>query len=239
MLSRRLIQPSLNKIRYLLSYCIPLTIEQCRGDLSPLLQVNLYEGKYRLDGRLVNYSFGGLHLAFEKAFEFAHLENKTIHHALILGLGAGSVVNLLVNKYQKKCNIIGVEADPIVIELAQRYFGLQQYSQLKVVVQDAHCFVQEHTGSYDLIVMDVFIENKVPPPFLEETFLLHLNRLLSPRGLLFYNYIPENAHDTLLASRMKKIWNPLTELKIKIGHTDNIMFIHDKLNRLPKSAHRA
>lgn len=217
---------------------VPLPIEQRKGNLSPLLQVTLCEGKYRLDGRLVNYSFGGLHLAFEKAFEFAHLENKTVHHALILGLGAGSVVNLLVNKYQKKCNIIGVEADPVVIELAQRYFGLQQYPHLQVIIHDAKSFVERHTGTYDLIVMDVFIENKVPEPFQDEAFLFHLNRLLSPRGLLFYNYIPENTHDTLLAGRMKKIWQPLTEFKIKIGHTDNIMFICDKLNRLPKSAHR-
>ena len=41
---------------------------------------------------------------------------------LLLGMGAGSIIKLLQEKYDINCSITAIEKDEVVIELAKKYF---------------------------------------------------------------------------------------------------------------------
>lgn len=171
----------------IISYVFPLTLEKRKGELTSQLEITIENGRYVLNTRQVNYSFGGLHKVFEKVFKKEKIEKLNIKNVLVLGFGAGDVAELLVEKYKFNCTIIGIEKDPIVIELAKKYFNINRFNNLKLVHDDAFHFVQTCNQTFDLIVIDIFIEDKIPKIFDQELFLNHIKRIKAREGILFYN----------------------------------------------------
>ena len=179
----------IKKLKYISSYLLPVTIERVHGELTPYLEVNLVEGKYMLDSSNVNYSFGGLHKVFKKTFTHFNLGNLEFENVLILGFGAGSVASILTEEYGMKCDITGIEKDEVVINLAKKYFNIARFKNLNLVSENAYTYVQRIENKYDLIIVDLFVDEVVPEIFHEEKFLHHLNRILSHDGVLFYNFM--------------------------------------------------
>jgi spermidine synthase len=118
--------------------------------------------------------------------------------ALLLGLGAGTLP-LLHEQANPDLRITGVELDPTVVELGRRYFGLDERSNTRVVVDDARPFLHEDTSRHDLIELDLFRGGTEVPFYLatQEFFQLvadHLNE----DGLLAMNVYDPSAERTLL-----------------------------------------
>lgn len=226
----------LKKIRHISSYLLPVTIEQVKGEVTPYLEVNLHSGKYQLDTDTVNYSFGGLHTVFEETFDHFNLSQLSFENAIVLGLGAGSVVNLLSEKYKIECKITGVEKDKVVIDLAKKYFDIERYKNLEIIHDGAQSFAQKTEKQFDLIIMDVFINDDVPKVFQEENFLNHLNRILSGDGILFYNFMTctraKKGKAKHLAESMSAIFGSIIEYKVNVNYMENTILIHDRVNRL-------
>ena len=65
-----------NKIKNIASYVYPLIVEQCSGNVSPYLEVNLVNGKYVLDTAKVNYSYGSLYKIFDQTFHKFNLKSR-------------------------------------------------------------------------------------------------------------------------------------------------------------------
>lgn len=171
----------------IISYVFPLTLEKRKGELTSQLEITIENGRYVLNTRQVNYSFGGLHKVFEKAFEKEKIADLNIKNVLILGFGAGDVAELLVEKYKLNCSIVGIEKDPVVIELAKKYFNIDRFHNLKLLKDDAFHFVQTCSQTFDLIVIDVFIEDRIPKIFDQELFLNNIKKIKASEGILFYN----------------------------------------------------
>lgn len=74
-----------------------------------------------------------------------------IERILILGLGGGTVAKLLRKKYPK-ARIVGVEIDPIMIELGEKYLNLGNYG-VDIKIQDAKKF---KFRKYDLVITDTY-----------------------------------------------------------------------------------
>jgi len=102
-------------------------VEQCVGEVSPYLEVNLINGKYSLDTSKVNYSYGSLYRIFDQTFLKFNLKAHEVKSVLVLGFGAGSVASLLAEKYCTGCEITGIERDQVVINLANKYFELNRF----------------------------------------------------------------------------------------------------------------
>jgi spermidine synthase len=188
------------KVKDIISYIIPQVIEKRKSAISSHLEVRLEDGRYVLNTKNVNYSFGGLHKVFVNFFKKIKIENSNINKVLILGFGAGSVADLLMNTYKKECKIVGVEKDPVVIELAHKYFDLKKYKELVLHNEDAYNFVQRCIETFDLIVVDVFVGSRIPPWFDTPVFLQSLKRLLNPGGMLLFNrpfFDAQSRKDTL------------------------------------------
>jgi spermidine synthase len=217
------------------SYLAPVTIHRTDGDFTPYLEVNLVNGKPVLDTAKVNYSFGGLHLVFQSVFRHFQLGKLMFKNTLILGFGAGSVASLLREGYGMKCNITGVEIDAVIIELGRKYFRLERYNVQKVIHDNAANFVHQSREKFDLIVMDVFIDDLVPKIFRETPFLQDLERLLTPDGILFYNFMTrskiakEEAKE--LEARMNAVFGSITRFSVMINHSENTVFVFDRSAR--------
>jgi len=194
---------------YLLSFVTGRIIETAPGDPNPCLEVQLVNGRYVLNTRKVNYSFGNLHKVFREAFRQVHIESYPIRTVLILGFGAGSVASILLDEYGMPCTVTGVEADAQVVRLYEKYFRRTGHP-VTVVNADAFHFMTNNRATFDLIVVDIFVDDVVPPLFETLEFLVMLKNASSPGGLAIFNKMVDDVasgEDAVrLEERMKGIW---------------------------------
>ena len=217
---------------YLTSFLFAHNIEERKSEVSGKVEVVYSKGKYVLDSVHANYSFGGLHAVFQKAFCQFKIKDRKINNALILGFGSGSIASILQHEYQKDVEIAGVEKDKEVLELAKKYFSLDKYRNLTLHCEDAFDFVLSCRDQFDLIVMDVFIDLDVPEKFSEEKFISLLENLLSGEGILFYNLV---IHNEKVRNKGAKLFKDLNSLIVKTEwcriseqRTENWVFVCDK-----------
>lgn len=191
------------------------SVETALSNKNPTLEVAWEGGQLVLNSGEGNYSFGTLHHVFDEIFYKLDFRKRKFQNILVLGLGAGSVVHLLRNKYRQAAPIVGVEYDPEVIRLGKQYFGLGDYQHLEIVEGDAAQFVTANKTVFDLLIVDLYNGLDVPPQFESEPFLGQIASLLAPKGLLIFNKVViSNAH--------KMQFNSLLKLLGKYGETSTL-----------------
>ena len=224
-------QPA-NLLRFFASFIAPIKVEERIGVVTPRLQIYLSKGRYVLDAVSVNYSFGGLATVFREAFSHFDVQGRDIKNALILGFGAGSVASILRQEYKKAVHLTGVEKDPVVIDLARKYFRLERYQDLSLHLEDAGDFVDQCDQQFDLIVVDLFVGAEVPPRFKQEKFLADLGRLLAPEGICFFNIAIHNEEVRTgcekLFQKMESLVGKTEFCPITFGRTENWVFVCDR-----------
>ncbi len=180
-----------------LSYLFEWHIESAPGPLNPHLYVSLKRGRYQLCTAHAVYSFEDLYLNFRSAFRQMALEQLPGREVLVLGLGLGSVPWILEQVYHFGGTYTAVERDESVIYLAQKYVLSRLEAPLQVVCADAWHWVQVQAPepAFDLIAMDIFVDDTVPPQFETEAFLTALRTLLRPGGVLMYNRLAATDRD--------------------------------------------
>jgi len=141
---------------------------------------------------------------------------------LILGLGGGSLVKLL-NQHFPSAKIIGVEIDPIMIDLGKRYLELKKAKNLKIIIGDAADFVRGSWRGldpsilrFDLIFVDLYFGDRVPEFLNKEKFLLNFKKILNENGLVVFNRLYNKNHifeAKIFLDKLKKIFNDLSSKK--------------------------
>lgn len=76
---------------------------------------------------------------------------------LIVGLGGGSMVHFL-KKFDPKLKVDVVEIDPVVVNIARRFFGVASGGNVKIITEDAFKYLAGETPKYDVIYMDAFLK---------------------------------------------------------------------------------
>ena len=168
----------------ILSYFWTIT-KRVPSDFSGELEVSLYRGKKVLDTKNANYSYGTLQKILEKGLEQIDFSN--VQFVLVLGMGAGSGLQSLRNKFHYQNQIDAVEIDAKIIEIAKNEFGILSTKDTNIINDDAHHFLEESTKQYDLIVVDIFIDTKVPEQFYTANFGSQLKQHLSKKGIVLFN----------------------------------------------------
>ena len=124
---------------------------------------------------------------------------------LIVGLGGGSMVHFL-RKYDPEVNVEAVEIDPVVVQLAERYFGMKPQKNVKLIVADAFDHFAKSQSKYDTIYMDAFLkpsattdETGVPLKLRTIEFYKQIQSRLTEGGSVVFNINPhaEMAEDLL------------------------------------------
>ncbi len=170
-----------------LSHLAEVHIESASSEYNPHLYVSLRRGRYQLSTAKAIYSYADLYDNFVTAFQRMDLDRISGKEALLLGFGLGSIPVILEKKMQRPFYYTAVEIDEAVIDLASRYTLPDLESPVELICADAYAFMMQNEAQYDLICMDVFIDDAVPSPFEEPTFLEQLKTALAPGGVLLYN----------------------------------------------------
>ncbi len=175
-------------MKKILSYLFEIQIEKTSSSLNPVLEVVLQNGKYALHSQNTNYSHGTLHTLFKRIFRIFSLDWTQINEVLILGFGAGSIAEIIAS-YKPKCAITGVEIDSKVIELGKKYFGNEQLKNNEIICSSADVFVKNTDKKFDLIIIDAFIDMKVPDELETLEFLKNINKNLNKNGGVIFNKV--------------------------------------------------
>jgi|SRR3972149_3715965 len=148
---------------------------------------------------------------------------ENVNDCLILGLGGGTVV-AEIKKRWPKARMVGVDSDPEMIELGQKYLGLSGV-ETKVVDAEEYSIQTYNEGDrYDLILIDIYLGRVYPPQFERDDFLIRIRGLLAKGGVAIFNrlYYDEKRSEAMkFASKLETVFP-----KVKYFHPEaNIMFI--------------
>lgn len=181
-----------------------------------------------LDSANVNYSYGSLQEVFDQTFEQTGLYDLPVKSALILGFGSGSVAELLLTKCDPEMKITGVEADSEVIRLTKQYFPVARNSNVTIVHSDAADYIVSSRGSYDLIIIDVFIEAIVPEKCQSVEFLRAVKSHLSPTGKLYFNKMRMESDKISIEDfekNLRAVFDKIEKVKLRRGGGSNFVFV--------------
>ena len=195
-------------IKRLLSYILPVKIYQKKSEFSKNLEVTWNNGYLVLDSENTNYSFGSLQRVLKKGLKYIGYERiNTFENILILGVAGGSVIETIKNDIKFKGKITGVEIDATAIEIANKYFGLNNYKNVEIIIEDAFEFVLKTKEKYDLIVIDIFQDTTMPNFLFEDFFINRINFLLNPEGFILFNTMVINEKDRIRNLDYRKKFN--------------------------------
>jgi spermidine synthase len=219
-------------IKRLLSFLLPVKIHQKKSVYSKNLEVTWNNGYLVLDSENTNYSYGSLQRVLKKGLKYIGYERiRGFQSILVLGVAGGSVIETLKKEIKFDGIITGVEIDPVVVELATKYFGLGNYNNVSIVIDDAFEFALKTKEKYDLIIIDVFQDTTMPNFLFEDFFINRINFLLNVNGFILFNTMVLTKNDTErnFAYRNKFDSNYSVRLYPKIEE-HNELFTIKKLN---------
>lgn len=185
-------QPSWKRF---MSYFYGFKLEHASSEINPQLDLYLKQGRYQLCTPHAVYSFGDLYDNFTRSFDAIDLDILDIKNVLVLGFGLGSIPIILEEVFEKRYDYTAIEVDKKVIDLATKYVLPEIKSSIDLVCMDAYNFVMNCKEKFDMIAMDIFIDDAVPSEFEKEEFLTKLQNLLTQEGILLYNRLSFNKTD--------------------------------------------
>lgn len=176
-----------------LSYLVDIQLDKASTAINPVLDLSLRNGRFYLTTTNAVYSYGDLYDIFLKAFQRIDFSKKHFQKILVLGFGMGSVPYMLEHVFRQKFNCIGVEADAQIIEWATRYAIPQFSNKVSLHYADAENYVLTANDQFDLVVMDVFLDEIIPEKFSTTAFLEQVQKLLNKDATLLYNRLADTS----------------------------------------------
>lgn len=171
----------------LISLIYPATIKSGITKQGQVYEINYENGYKVLNSKNANYSFGSLHQIMQKGI-FETLKRIQPKKILMLGLGAGSAVEILHKKCSWPIEITALEFDEDLIRFAKEEFNMQRYDNLNIIHADAFEWIKLNSElKFDFIIDDLFMDDQVPEKCLENDFLTAIPALLNDNGIYFRN----------------------------------------------------
>ena len=151
--------------------------------------------------------------------------DKPIEVAL-LGLGGGDSLRFF-RHYYPATGITAVEVDAQMIHIAQQWFSLPQPGDgFTLVIDDAGHYIAHTNRCFDLIMLDIIIDSRMPDSFNESNLFAACERHLSTPGVLAINYVATDA--ALLKELLRRLQQvfqaPLVILPVA-DHQNAILFV--------------
>jgi spermidine synthase len=195
-------------LKRILSYFTPITILKKESKISKSFEVTWNDGKLVLDTENTNFSYGSLQKVLKKGLlEIGIEEIQNVKNILLLGVAGGSVIQTLVNDFNFKGKITGIEIEEEIIEIGNLYFDLDTFENLEIIISDAEVFVKNNADKYELIIIDIFQDNLMPDFLFEVSFINNLKKRLVDNGNILFNTIVYDRNDV---ERNKKYENLVT-----------------------------
>jgi len=146
----------------------------------------------------------------------------SVSNCLILGLGGGTVVQLIKAQYPE-AKIVGIEIDKEIVKISKKYFGLNKVKDLKIINDDAINWVKKYKGDkFDMIIVDLYIGGDFQKKAMSDKFLKKIKKLLSKEGIIIFNWLKNKDGDELI----KKLEKNFLHLDKLDTPTNLFLFAH-------------
>lgn len=210
-------------VKKIFSYFFELPVEKRQSDYSGNIEVTLHQGQYKLSTNNAIYSFGTNYTSFDVAFKALNIQNFSFENVLILGVGLGSIIQLL-EKYSKVQAITAVDIDNVIIDLAKKYLPTHN-KNIEYICADALAFIEKNQYQYDLVLADIFIDDKTPMPFMQNNFLEYLRYAVAPNGWLLYSKINDSNIGKIENEQFGSKFSSIFNNSFSIDAIGNKMFV--------------
>lgn len=178
---------------------------------------------------LINYP-DALALKYIRTMVQGLVLNSNPKNVLFLGLGAGSLVKY-VNKYFDVLRIDVVEMLPDVVDISQKYFGLDESDKINIVTDTATNYLKTNKNKYDIIFVDIFNSSGMPKEIKTDEFHLSLSDSLNSNGWVVWNtWIREITYD-IQVSQWKKFFD-VVFIRPPVPKSGNVVMFGGKTNSL-------
>lgn len=121
---------------------------------------------------------------------------------LLIGGGAFTLPKA-INKEFPSIALDVVELDRELYKISNKYFGFKPNNKTRIFILDGNDYLKSTKQHYDLIIVDVFLNNIIPASFQTGKFTKSLKRRLVKEGVVAMN---------IIASYYGRLSNPLTSL---------------------------
>ncbi len=166
---------------------------------------------------------------YTQAMMLGLLWNQNPGRIYLAGLGGGRLA-LLLHHYLPQALLDCTDIDPAVVDVACRFFGLAPDNRLHVAIQDGRQWLAEHLVRYDILLVDVFLDNGYSPYWLTT---VEFYRLCQTRmtlvGVLIVNIL---AADPFCADKLETIQSVFDYVYICALEEDNVVVFASQ-NPLP------
>ncbi len=140
---------------------------------------------------------------------------------LLLGLGGGTMATQLHHDHPEML-IDAVEIDPVVIDVAERYFGLPRSERTRVFEDDARRYVQRTPETYDIVIIDAYHADSIPAHLTTLEFFSEVDAVLAEDGVIAYNIISavEGDGSKLFRSMRRtalEVWDEVWAFPVGLG----------------------
>jgi spermidine synthase len=136
---------------------------------------------------------------------------------LIIGLGAGILPNVFSN-ILPDAEITVVEIDPVMVEIARRFFGFRTTDRVTVVEDDGAVFVRtakREGASYDLVLLDAFSGDGLPTHLVSREFLSEIKAIIGQYGVLAANILSAEDVFRNISSNFRSVYSEYILLQAK------------------------
>lgn len=212
-----------------LSYLYPIPVRHVSSPLHPTLYLELVRGRLQLSANRAIYSFEDLYLNFAEVFRHSDLQRLQGGDVLVLGLGLGSVIQMLERDHQLRGHYTAVEHDEVIAAWADELILKDLNARVQCIVANAASYLEQSTGQFDLILLDIFEDDQIPAWFSSAECLEHVQRLLRPGGLLISNRLYRSARDKEETNRyVGEVFGPAFPQAAWLDVNGNRMLISDR-----------
>ncbi len=211
----------------LMSFSIfPRTVFKTKTKINGEIVVKEQFGQYTLHVQNLIQSGGIIKEIWEKPLKQVTHNKLHVTSCLVLGLGGGTVVQL-IKSHWPGAKIVGIEVDPVIVKIGKRFFGLDKIKSLEIITINAFEWIYSHfddtyhrSEDFDLIIVDMYTGYEPPYQIEEEKFLKKIKKLLSKKGLVIFNWL-KGKSEKQFEKKIKKIF-PAIE---KIETPTNLFFV--------------
>jgi spermidine synthase len=121
-------------------------------------------------------------------FSLAMLYRPETRSMLFLGLGGGSAPKRMWRDFPS-LQVDVVELDPVVVDVARRFFAVPDDPRLRIETRDGRLFLAKTVRTWDAIAIDVFYDDGIPFHMATFEFLRLVRERLAPGGVVLMNVI--------------------------------------------------
>jgi spermidine synthase len=141
---------------------------------------------------------------------------------LIVGLG-GACIQRYLHKLLSDTIIESAELDPVVLDVAKKYFNLTEGSRQKVYIGDGRAYIEKSKEKYDIIMLDAFSATSIPYMLTTQEFLKSVKEHLTAGGVVCANLFSHQADYVNMLKTYETVFPELHVLPCPLPWTNHIL----------------